>query len=60
METMEWMETYLFGSRVPKPTELNVGPKVSIVSTFAIFSPGFAFGGATAIITALLKSLAQR
>jgi len=47
METMEWMETYLFTSRVPKPTELKVCPEVSIVSTFAIVASIFVFGGAS-------------
>jgi hypothetical protein len=37
METMEWMETYLFDSRVPKPTELKVRLEVSIVSTLRGF-----------------------
>jgi len=41
METMEWMETYLFGSRVPKPTELKVCLEVSIVSTFGVVGPLF-------------------
>jgi hypothetical protein len=54
METMEWMETYFFDSGVSKPTELEVGPEVSIVSTLRSFSPGFVIDGIAAITTSLL------